>query len=884
MGNIRIREFTIRANYPNIYLLKQAVMNRLYKKKLQKLEGYLAPEVEYSLEDEVDSNEINVRFEDLYYLDQHEDVSAKEYLIKIIEARNGDKDSIKYLKKKSRQFLKSKDNIYDPINFYEDEYMVPSISKNIYKHDLISHKGVLLLELSQKGYPVPDFCILTSKTYNMSAEERRPYLHKAIEILEIMTLKKFGSQEDPLVFALRSAMPQYIPGVMPTYLNVGVTEKVHSAISRSFGEEMADRIYLHNLKTLFILLNTDLENQDHTSLSNNISRNIDFYYRKIQAVDEKLLTDPFYQLEFLISKAIDYYYKNQDLLYTFIGDRDHFPAIILQKMVWTIRENCSYPGVLFSRHSRTGLGVQIESVRNIFGEDIMTGMTDTEDVEYFDRAEIKYSFPEVYHFHPLLSRLEVKLRSPATIEFAAESGKKIHYFAVLQLNVSELTGRAILLSAIDLNQKKVISKKRVMELIHPYHLTQIFSERIDDDSFKELVFFSKGVSILPRSAVSAKAYFSANTALEAKKRGEKVCFCKNNFAPADTIVLGEVDAIISLTPAAIHVVTACRGYGIPAFLNLEDYNIIMTENKLINSQGIVINEGDWISVSSKNQKIYLGVARYTPARFKRYLSGEKFKLEPKEAKVFVNMARAYSQYQKLISSIRLEEIVDLDDLIRLIHTDLRDTPERGRSFINSWFDKHIDKYIVQILQSELGTHQNRHRLYKMLTLSRKIAFFNRVIPFCLKKNLKGFTAGSFMLGRFICIPHPVKFWKTLTYDGIVFLLNEFILFEKYHQVLNDIGERKINRARNKILDKGLGSIQVKTSDALIFMSLKLIIKDWNEIIQVINETHDPETVSLISILQKPFSNFYDYKSSWSVGELEDICKKGNLTVPDPDST
>jgi len=205
------------------------------------------------------------------------------------------------------------------------------------------------------------------------------------------------------------------------------------------------------------------------------------------------------------------------------------------------------------------------------------------------------------------------------------------------------------------------------------------------------------------------------------------------------------------------------------------------------------------------------------------------------------------------------------------------------SFINSWFDKHRDKYVDQILQSKLGTHQNRHRLFKMLSITRKIAFFKKIIPFCLKNNLKGFTAGSFMLGRFICIPQPIKFWKEINDEWIVFLLNEFILFEKYLQVLNDIGERKVNRARNEILDNGLGSIQLKKSDALIFVNLKLIGKDWDKIIEIINDTHDPETIILINILKKPYGAIFDYNLAWSVSQLEEICKKENLPLPHPDT-
>ena len=257
MNDLKIIDFTIRANYPNIKLLKQSVMKRLHNIALRDLKGYLPPEVEYTLQNETQSECIKVRYEDLYFLDENDEDIARKYLTRIINARKGDKNAINFLKHKSLEFLQKKDEIYDPVTFYEDEYIIPSISRNSYPQELISHKGVSLLELFQTGFPVPDFCILTSNTYEMTKSERNKYLRKAIETLELMTLQKFGSAENPLIIALRTAMPQYIPGVMPTYLNVGVTEPVYIALRDYFDKEMADRIYLHNLKTIYNILYPD---------------------------------------------------------------------------------------------------------------------------------------------------------------------------------------------------------------------------------------------------------------------------------------------------------------------------------------------------------------------------------------------------------------------------------------------------------------------------------------------------------------------------------------------------------------------------------------------------------------------------------------------------
>jgi hypothetical protein len=882
IGNY-ISSFEVRGNYPNLNLIKFSIMNRINHKELNPPIGYLPPEVEYWIKDKKKSYELNVRFEDIHFLIQKDEIKATEYLENILEARKGNTQTGKKIKQQTSKFLNKKNRFYLPVKFYEDDFVIPSTSRNKFDNNQISHKGTMLLDLYQEGYPVPDFCILSSKTHLLDQEERKFYLEKAIKNLENMTCQQLGSSKSPLVFAIRCAMPFYVPGLMPTYLNAGVTRTSIKALIRIYGNEVANKIYLHNLKTIYSLLYPDKEIPDYNSLTANINKSIKFFYDSISEKDYQLLIDTYYQVSFFIKQIHGFYNRNQDLLFTFVKKGEHYPSIILQKMVWTVRDSDSYPGVLYSRHSRTGLGTQIESVRNIFGEDIMTGITQTDDTEYFHRNEIKEKFPEVYHFDPLLKLLEHKIKSPATIEFAAESGERINYFAILQLNMSAVTGRAMLLSAVDLYQNKVITSKRMIELIHPYHLTQIFSDSIDDNSFKDLEFFSRGVSILPRTAVTAKAYFSATTALAAKKKGEKVCFCKENFIPSDTIVMGEVDAIISLTPAAIHVVTACRGFGVPAFLNLEDYGVKLVSNKFINSKGLEIREGDWITVTSKRQMIFIGKAKYIPARFRKYLKGQKFKLEPKEAKVFENMSKVYMEYQEIVNSLKLEEIVELNDLVRLIQTDLKDVPQKAKDFLNTWFDKYTDIYVDQILKSELGTHQDQHMLYKMLTLDRKVDLFKKITKVCLEKNLKGFTAGAFMLGRFICLPHPISFWKSLNSREIAFLLNESVLFEKYMKVLDNVGERRINRARKKILDEGLRNIQLKIENAQIFMSLKLIVKNWIDIQNSLPPDFDEETKYLIEILKKPFNYFYDYKTSWSKCELQDLCDKEGIPLPDPDS-
>ena len=883
MSDNKIIDFKVRSNYPNFKNIKYLVENWGDRNPKTKPEGYLPPVIEYFDEKSSEQKTITADFIDIHFLNQKD--KANEYLQKLIQSQNHNSEAKSYINELKQNYIEKKRLDFNTNHFVENEYVVPSCSTKKYEFELISQKGKTLLELYQKGYPVPDFCILSSKTYFADKQTRLKAIKETISNLEKMTGLKFGAATSPLIFALRCAMPAYIPGLMPTYLSVGVTKNNFEALKKRYGKLVALKIYYYNLKTIHDILYEVNETSRLTKVrivfsALELESKVMNLYEKISKIDERILTDPYYQVSFFIERAYNFYDINGDLVHTFIRNKEYYPSIIFQKMVWTIRNDDSYPGVLYSRHSRTGLGMQIESVRNIFGEDIMTGIINTELTEFFDRQEIKEKFPAVYHFTPLLSELEKILQSPATVEFAAEANYKSNFFAVLQLNMSELTGRATLLSAIDLFKKNIIDKKRVVELIHPYHLRQIFSERIDETSFKTLRSFSQGLSVLPRSAVSAKAYFSAPAALEAKKRGERVCFCKKHFVPSDTIVMSEMDAILCLNPVAIHVVTACRGYGIPAFLNLENYNIKLIDNNLINANKQIIHEGDWITLSSKKQIIFQGKANYSPARFQKYLDGDKFEMDPKEERVFVNMSKAFSEYQKIINSLDVGEIVNINELIKYIRNNIKDDKEKSKELVNSWFDNYTEHYLKQILECEMGSHQDQSELYNLLSVDRKVLFFKKIINICIEKDIKGFNAGSFMLGRFVCLPLPCKFWKELNSKEIAFLLNETILFEKYLQVLYEVGEQHVTRAKNTILNQGLGEIKLNISNAKVFISLKLLSPDWDEIINSLPKGYDADTKTLIDLLTKPFGSFFDYNAPWSISKLEEICKQEKIALPE----
>ena len=891
-----LTDFIIRASYPNYYMVNKYaemgrdIFNRNIEDKDNVLKGNKPGTVIYSLTGDDTRHEFPPRWYDMYYLMRARGEEQRRFLEMLLRERFGEAlcdrecrntkspetESHRIIPEleETRNRFRQKCIDYVAANpLHNSDELITTLVDGDFTDEQISYKGRMLLDLTRNCYPVPDFCILTSAAFQQP-ERLEELLEAAIHNLEVMTSYQLGSDENPLVFAIRCAMPQYIPGLMPTLLNIGVTRRAYQGLCRRrIG--IANRVYLSTLHTICEMLRIEKKYD-----RNDIELTPEEQTARIAAMEqaitaarddgERLLTDAHYQSLRLMEYVRNFYIDNQDLILTFMQGKQAYPSFILQRMVWTIGNEQSYPGVLYSHHSRTGSGRQIESYRNIFGEEIMTGDVTSTDVSYHDRAEIKHDYPAVFHFDPLLDSLEERHKSPVTIEFAVETRpRKISLFAVLQLNMSEMTGRAALVSSIDLLNRGMIEEHDVTTLIKPYHLRQIVSNSIDDRSLADLQLFGRGISVLPRTAITATLCFTPSRAQELKKEGNAVCLCQERFVPEDTITLGELDAILSLSPAAIHVVTACRGYGIPALMDLQNYGIRQQGKSLVNGEGLVINEGDKITISSKRQTIYKGVADYKPARFTKYLEGQSVRFEEGEELIFRQMKEAYERYQQIVTSDKASFITDVNKLARLIRCDLQDKPSVARGIVNNWYSDNAELYVGQVLQSKMGDHLDQSRVFNLLSRDRKVDFFHRATDICIERHLGGLRAGSFMLGRFVAKPLPTTLWNKLSDLTVAFLLNEYVMYEKYLQVLEEVGEIKLARAHSKIQTEGIDNMTIRNFDLYNFVPLLYSAHDWSSIAQSLEQIeHQDNTHLLVEKLSQPVEQLFDFTKPWVVAEVE----------------
>ncbi|MCX6566206.1 MAG: hypothetical protein NTW38_07250 [Candidatus Aminicenantes bacterium] len=845
--------------------------------------GYLPPEIDYTTA-AGDRPTIRVRDYDVRFLDRVSSETALNHLALIHRARRGDAAAAEELRRRTKDLFGRIAARFAEPSLVRNNLVIPYTAEGEYSELLISQKGRILFDLSRRGFSTADFCVLSSEAYHLSREGRQRHLLEAVHNLEILTGRKLESSDDPLLIAVRSALPEYLPGFMPTYLNVGLIPSVFDGLPRRYGEDAAGLIRLNNRKTILEALDPEAFASMEKDLGPAMNRArtlelAEMIERLIDRQAPQLLTSAIEQLKFFQEKVYVYYEQRLAALRNFMTKDTYFPALILQRMVCTVIDEHSYPGVLYSRHPRKGQGVFMLFARKVFGEDLMTGLLQPEERHFLDREEAREEFPAIYHFWDRLSQLEDIFQGPVIVEFSGVHGT----FTILQVNAAELSGAGMLTAVMNLHRAGRIGQKRVRDLIKPYHVRQIESDAIDPKSLEVLPRFARGLSVLPRAAVSGRVYFSADQARRAKteRPRENVVLVKERFTPQDAVDLPIVSGICSLSPAAIHVVTAAQNLGIPSLLNLEGAEVrIDRENReMKNREGRVVREGDWVTISSRWRSLFLGKAVYAPARLLRFMAGENVELTPADRPRFEQLARDYAAYRTILESVGAAEFGSLQDLGHALRYGRLRHNTRAAEFINRSFDLNEPRLIERLLEVTLGTHLINLAAFEKLSPNRQIRLLRAALALCRDRGISGYEAGSFVIGGFVRPEWPGSFWRNFGPDEIIQLINEWLLHQKYLTLMDEVDERRIRLIRDQILSQGLPQLRIQPVMVRGFMSLKLT---GISLSADVDGRFDPQTAEVVACLGRPYGEFFDFSDARSLGVLRRFCDAEGRPLPKPE--
>ena len=876
----------IRSEYTSARLILLNLEHRLKEAKFVRRPGYLPPEVDFLTEGK-QQRTIRVRDYDVRELNPPESPRAIEHLSLILAARNRNLAAARRLKTETQKAFNKISARFTGEKLVENELVVPYTTSRDYSEVDISNKGAILLDLSNRGIATADFSLLTASASSLPSEKREPMVRAIVQNLEILSGRKLEDPENPLLIAMRSALPEYLPGFMPTYLNVGFVLDMLSGLQKRYGKAGAARIRFNNRKTILENLDPEafqpfdipgkplLSIQKNTELSEQIES-------EIAARRPELLTSAWSQLLFFLKKAYVYYQDHLDVLRSFMTRELHRPTIIFQRMVCSVVDHASYAGVIYSRHPRLGSGLFLQFGRTVYGEDLMTGRLQPEERHFQSREQSRREFPAVYHCWDRISQLEDIFRSPVMVEFTGVKGT----FTILQVNPAEMSGAGMITAVMDMHRSGRIPEERVRELIKPYHVRQIESDAIDPKSFHSLSPFCRGQAVLPRSAVVGRIYFSSEKAQKAREeaRDTNVILVKESFTPMDAIEMQSFDGICSLSPVAIHVVSSAQSLGIPALLNLEGYGARFDHENhlLVNREGYEIQEGSWVTISSAFGALYIGKVRFAPARLLRFMAGEEMKFSADERIRFEELAKTYGDYRNILENVDAEDFESLQDLGHAVRFGrLGKDEQKAVEFINRCFDVRSELIVRRLLDSTLGTHFLNQAAFACLSADRKARLLKAALRICAEKNISGYNAGAFVIGCLVPNETDVFFWKKFLPAETAQLLNEWVLHQKYLNVLDNVGEKKIRRARSYILSSGLGALWVHKGLVSGFMTLKLSGVPWDEVSRAICPSFDAQTQEVIDLLKQPYASFYDFDNPWSLAQLKKLCDDANLPLPSP---
>ena len=244
-------------------------------------------------------------------------------------------------------------------------------------------------------------------------------------------------------------------------------------------------------------------------------------------------------------------------------------AVNVQTMVFGNRDDNSGTGVGFTRNAATGENRPYgDFLINAQGEDVVAGIRNTEDLD----ALAKH-FPAIHdELLAIFERLERHYRDMCDTEFTIEQGK----LWMLQTRVGKRTGAAALRMAVDMTKgtgrgaaKWKITKREAVMRVTADHLDSVLHPQFEGHG----KVLAKGLAASPGAAVG-KVYFTADDAVDAADRGEKVMLVRNETSPEDVHGMMVAEGILTARGGLVsHAAVVARGWGTPAVVGADAIKI-----------------------------------------------------------------------------------------------------------------------------------------------------------------------------------------------------------------------------------------------------------------------------------------------------------------------
>ncbi|OGC12078.1 pyruvate, phosphate dikinase [candidate division WOR-1 bacterium RIFOXYA12_FULL_52_29] len=507
--------------------------------------------------------------------------------------------------------------------------------------NLLGGKGANLAEMTNIGIPVPPGFTITTEMCTVYYKLNRKY-PKALDaqIRESMkhiektmgTGAEFGSETNPLLVSVRSGARVSMPGMMDTVLNLGLNDKTVVGLAKQSGNERfawdAYRRFVQMYGDVVLGLKpqtkTDIdpfeEIMDEVKKEKGIKLDVDLKVDDLKELVKRFKAaikkrkgmdfpeDPWTQLWGAVEAVFGSWMGERAIKYRQINKVPHDwgTAVSVQAMVFGNMGNDSGTGVAFTRNPSTGEHKFYgEYLINAQGEDVVAGIRTPQPVNNStkssaDQKTLEEVMPVAYKtLEATYKKLEKHYRDMQDIEFTIQKGK----LWMLQTRNGKRTAAAALQIACDMVAEKLIDSNTALLRISPSQLDQLLHPTFDPKAKKEVI--AKGLPASP-GAATGQAVFHADEAEEWVKDGKKVILVRIETSPEDIGGMNVAEGILTARGGMTsHAAVVARGMGKCCVAGCGDLDINY-KTKQFTAKGIVIKEGDWVSIDGSTGEVMKG--------------------------------------------------------------------------------------------------------------------------------------------------------------------------------------------------------------------------------------------------------------------------------------
>ncbi|MDR3567576.1 MAG: PEP/pyruvate-binding domain-containing protein [Syntrophobacteraceae bacterium] len=488
---------------------------------------------------------------------------------------------------------------------------------NLETHDPIymGGKGHTLTNLHTMGIRIPPGFVITTEYFRCRpviecfCQPREDFEERVLQMvtrIEVETGRKFGHPGNPLLFSVRSGSAVSMPGMMNTFLNVGINEQIVEGLISQTGEVWFAwdnyRRFIQSWGMSF-----GIPRDEFTIVMNRYKRK----YRR--AVKREFSPDEIRELsrsyrEVLRAQSIEFSESPRDQLFTAIrlvvesweSDKartyreimmlsDNWgTAVSVQAMVFGNLDTHSGAGVLFTHDPRTSED-KVEPVGDFTwgnqGEDVVGGLVKTLPISERQRiredkeTSLEALFPRVYKRLQEISRQLVYENhwAPQELEFTFQGESEAGVYVLQSRNMTPRIKRS-----------------------YP-----VFKKSED----LKTRYLGSGIGV-SGGAISGLAAFDLESLGRIKKeQPEKaVILIRSDTVPDDIHEISIADGVLTAKGGATsHAAIVAHRLGKTCVVGLSRMKVRDSE-KTCHIDGFTIKTGDWISLDGRSGAVYSGTA------------------------------------------------------------------------------------------------------------------------------------------------------------------------------------------------------------------------------------------------------------------------------------